>query len=601
MMRSMWSATAGLKNHQTWMDSVGNNIANVNTTAYKANEVSFKDVLYQNMSPSVPAGAAGAAVNAKQVGLGVSLSSTLTNITTQGSMLRTDAPLDMMITGTSFFVVHGNGKEYYTKDGSFVLDENSDLTMSQNGYYVYGWTSKDGKTIDRNDPIGKINFFGIGNTGDGAAKAVEPTANITFTGNIDDNDADMTSSLGETRSVQVTDSEGNQYTLKFSLHSNGDGSFEMQTISMTGKNGTVDVSGIPSVNLAYDYATGAFLNANGNTNGKVSMNIPNIGAVSLDFSKTTGTSSLGDNVVISQTLPDWVKLENTDKEGDQTYLSDKNRITLKDENNKDQTYTASRLRFGDGFNKADLIGNGFHTTCCTCQAHYSIRFNEGGGNSMEESGQHMIYNIDIKDADSAEAVVDAIIKGVNEIENKEGTTANPSEHYTNFRKDPNDPTSLIVYDNRPGMSSGDGFGIIGRGVATQKESNPGLSTLEVEADGGAVNGFTVADDGKIYLSYANGNNPKLIGQIAVATFDNPQGLGKVGQNLFEETPNSGELRIHDVTEDGGSIKTGVLESSNVQLADEFSDMILAQRGFQTNSRVIRVSDEMLQTVSELKR
>lgn len=120
---------------------------------------------------------------------------------------------------------------------------------------------------------------------------------------------------------------------------------------------------------------------------------------------------------------------------------------------------------------------------------------------------------------------------------------------------------------------------------------------------GTMSGISVDTSGKIYASYDNGTS-KLLGQIAVASFANPSGLEKVGENLYQTTQNSGQFdgMGHDVTEDGiGKMSTGVLEMSNVDLSAEFTEMITTQRGFQANSRIITVSDTLLEELTNLKR
>ena len=117
---------------------------------------------------------------------------------------------------------------------------------------------------------------------------------------------------------------------------------------------------------------------------------------------------------------------------------------------------------------------------------------------------------------------------------------------------------------------------------------------------GTMTGLTVSDNGSIHAKYSNGQTVK-IAQIAVAEFNNAMGLEKVGDNLYAESLNSGVAQIMDITYDGGYMTAGVLESSNVDLAKEFTDMITTQRGFQANSRVITTSDEMLQILKGLKR
>ncbi|MCI8328008.1 MAG: flagellar hook-basal body complex protein, partial [Lachnospiraceae bacterium] len=119
---------------------------------------------------------------------------------------------------------------------------------------------------------------------------------------------------------------------------------------------------------------------------------------------------------------------------------------------------------------------------------------------------------------------------------------------------------------------------------------------------GAMIGLFADSNGKIYGSYDNGNTV-LLGQIAVAQFANAMGLEKVGDNCYITTLNSGEFDGIgvDVTAGGGSMSTGTLEMSNVDLSTEFTDMIVTQRGFQANSRIITTSDTMLEELINLKR
>ncbi len=118
---------------------------------------------------------------------------------------------------------------------------------------------------------------------------------------------------------------------------------------------------------------------------------------------------------------------------------------------------------------------------------------------------------------------------------------------------------------------------------------------------GTLTSFNVSGTGEITGVYSNGLNV-VLGQVALATFPNPGGLTRAGRNLLAVTPNSGAPMIGTGgTGNRGTIATGQLEMSNVNLADEFTNMIVAERGFQANSRVISVSDEMLQELVNLKR
>ena len=117
-----------------------------------------------------------------------------------------------------------------------------------------------------------------------------------------------------------------------------------------------------------------------------------------------------------------------------------------------------------------------------------------------------------------------------------------------------------------------------------------------------MTGVSIDQSGKIFGSYDNGNT-SLLGQIAVAQFSNASGLQALGNNCYGQTLNSGEFDGigTEVTSDGGSMTTGVLEMSNVDLSKEFTEMITTQRGFQANSRIITVSDSMLEELVNLKR
>ena len=144
MMRSLYSAVSGLKTHQTKMDVIGNNIANVNTEAFKASSVRFSEIMYQTTaSASAGNGAAGTGgVNAKQIGLGVTTGSTTVSITSAGAAETTGNPFDLKLTdkqSTNFFIVSDGANTYFTRAGDFYVDGNGYLCMSSTGYTLMGW------------------------------------------------------------------------------------------------------------------------------------------------------------------------------------------------------------------------------------------------------------------------------------------------------------------------------------------------------------------------------------------------------------------------------------------------------------------------------
>ena len=144
MMRSLFSGVAGVKVHQTRMDVIGNNIANVNTTGFKSSRVTFADSISQTTSSaSSPAEGVGG-TNPRQVGLGVGVGS-IDTIFTDGTTQQTGKNTDIALSGNALFVVKSGNDVYYTRDGAFEYDDSGAYTLPGSGLYVQGWTATDGE------------------------------------------------------------------------------------------------------------------------------------------------------------------------------------------------------------------------------------------------------------------------------------------------------------------------------------------------------------------------------------------------------------------------------------------------------------------------
>lgn len=138
MMRSLYSGVTGLRNHQTRMDVIGNNIANVNTVGFKSSRVIFQDIYSQTTRPaSGPNGGNNGGTNPQQIGLGMQMS-TIDVLHTRTAAQYTGAPLDLSIEGDGYFTVSNNGGNYFTRAGNFYTDVNSNL-VDANGSYVQGY------------------------------------------------------------------------------------------------------------------------------------------------------------------------------------------------------------------------------------------------------------------------------------------------------------------------------------------------------------------------------------------------------------------------------------------------------------------------------
>ena len=216
MMRSLFSGVAGLKTHQTKMDVIGNNIANVNTVAYKSQNVTFQELMYQTTQAASAAnpetGRGG--VNAKQIGLGVQTGAINANITTSGASQTTGNPFDVQIKGDSFFIVSDGSNNYFTRAGAFYVDGMGNLAMTSNGYTVMGWQedpTKPGTIIK--DTVSALKIMSPENM----TSEPEQTTQSYLSGVIDKNSTQLSSSTGLIVNVGIYDSLGYSYIAKFAI------------------------------------------------------------------------------------------------------------------------------------------------------------------------------------------------------------------------------------------------------------------------------------------------------------------------------------------------------------------------------------------------
>jgi flagellar hook protein FlgE len=176
MMRSMFSAISGLRSHQSMMDVVGNNIANVNTTGFKSSGVVFQDILSQSLYGAGAPGTAIGGTNPAQVGLGSRLAAVTTNFS-QGALQRTGRSTDFAIQGDGFFVVSSGGQQLYTRAGAFSVDANGNL-VTQDGGLIQGWQADPTGAVSVNGPITNLAIPV------GGLLAPNPTSSVTLGGNL---------------------------------------------------------------------------------------------------------------------------------------------------------------------------------------------------------------------------------------------------------------------------------------------------------------------------------------------------------------------------------------------------------------------------------
>ena len=221
MMRSLYSGVAGMQNHQTRMDVIGNNISNVNTTGFKRGRVNFQDMLSQQMSGAAKPTDELGGVNPKEIGLGMNIAS-IDTIHTQGSMQNTGVQTDVAISGNGFFVMKAGEKTYFTRAGNFGVDNQGTLVNPGNGMKVQGWMAKDigGKLVLNTSSSTEDLVIPVG-----AKIAARATTNVDYACNLDKrmpeiaqgaSEADIRQSTWATE-FKVYDNFGEEHTLNVSF------------------------------------------------------------------------------------------------------------------------------------------------------------------------------------------------------------------------------------------------------------------------------------------------------------------------------------------------------------------------------------------------
>lgn len=550
MMRSMYSGVSGLKTHQTKMDVIGNNIANVNTVGFKSSSVTFSEIMYQNLSgasgPNALTGTGG--VNAKQIGLGVTTGSTSVNITGPGASQTTGGAFDIKLndtnSATSFFIVSNGSGTQFTRAGSFYVDGAGNLCMTSTGYNVMGW-QVDPTTGDiRKDTVSALRVMSEKNM----TSAPEATVNGRCEGVLDKNSTDVTSEAGQAMNLSFYDALGYSYVAKFAIketnRDTGEYTVELTDILDSTNKSILDQTKYDSVTGTYDpdYLGDIF----GAVKSQTKTYTPRAGWTTVDAANN-----------IFEYNATYYRYDAA--AGNLVEVADNgggNYVQVPGGTTKTLAEAFGVSPYATGITMTNGV-----VTANVSSANYTLKFNPDDGvfDYIGANGQDNVF-LNLKDTLG-------------------GNFEDIDIDFTGTKWFDNGGSSTI------GMDKGDVDGKTGTGKKL-----------------GDMIGVFVDTNGKIYGSYDNGNTI-LLGQIAVAQFANAMGLEKVGDNCYTTTLNSGEFDGIgvDITAGGGTMSTGMLEMSNVDLSSEFTEMITTQRGFQANSRIITVSDTLLEELINLKR
>ena len=568
MMRSLYSGVAGLKTHQTRMDVIGNNIANVNTTAYKSSSMTFSELMSQTTQKASGANATTGVggTNAKQIGLGVKAGAINTAITTQGSAQSTGNPFDIMITGDNFFVVSNGSENFFTRDGSFYVDGAGNLAMTSTGYNVMGWGVDETTGNIKQDTVTALRIMSAANM----TYPPEATTQANISGILDENDKDVTSANGKTVNLNFFDARGYSYTAKFTFkQSGGDktNEYSMELNKILDSTGAeIDISKLEFGNRSQQkMETKVTLNTDAyKWDGKV-------------LKTKDGTTDVANLADIFNTDGSLITPADDAAAQKQQEALDAIAKAYGYEGSTDEflnLYITSTVDKDKQLTIQNLLGN------MMAGKTTDVLPDDGSAITMEGryfEGTTVVFN-----------------KDTGKLESVGGSTTNLNVNAAfsalggNFSDVTIDLSECTNYDNK--------------GTSTIGATSGDLDGLGTGRRLGDMIGVYIQKDGMIYASYDNGMT-KLLGQIATAAFANASGLEKEGDNLYSATLNSGEFDGIgvDITAGGGYMSTGHLEMSNVDLSSEFTEMITTQRGFQANSRIITVSDTLLEELTNLKR
>ena len=690
MMRSMFSGVSGLKGHQTRMDVVGNNIANVNTTGFKSSRVTFADMISQNLSGAAgPNGTVGG-VNPKQVGLGMSVAST-DLIYTNGSVQQTGKNTDVAISrGDGLFVVSRGNQKYYTRNGAFEFDAQGNLTIPSTGLYVQGYMAVGGEVTPSGENTTKIQIP--------AGKSMEASSTISasYTKNLNatttgydianilvkyaDGTSGTTNNYAPTEKgkLVLTMSTGKKIYLGDTAPAQTVGSATTGTnlYTSTITNVTATTTGHVDANLQIDENNSSSpkkITIGGTEYGTIANPIVRTGTTSL----TTGTYAYGDAFNISGKITAVRSIaSSSDVEldlGTDNTIQPGSAVTVRVPKptsftyKVDDTYTGqmkiTSLTPQTGATVTTADGNSavLDAAMATAITNSAATYQHDGGSANEgtitaitrestyEYGGKTVSSISLN-TKTGTAISGLIGKTYNrndtfypsvttlvtvydslgashsipvvftKADNNKWTMSlgTGGDTYSIAEKDGSSTSvtltkSDLLFDTTGGYLSGTASLNLtyGNGAAAQQVSMnlaaitqyAGTSTISATSDGnaaGTLSSVSIDSTGVITGTYTN-NVRRIEAQIAMAQFNNPSGLTKMGGNLYQESNNTGTRTISGASDIGSELTTSALEMSNVDIADQFSDMIITQRGFQSNSKIITVSDEMLETLINMKR
>ncbi len=660
MVKSLYSGVTGLKTHQQKMDVIGNNIANVNTTGFKTSVVTFSDVYYQTKKTASGTTATLGGTNPTQVGYGVQMNTTTPNMTQSGFTF-SDSIYDMALDGEGFFqLMDGAGNVFYSRAGIFNVDEMGYL-VDANGYHVLG-VAGDATNQPGSSEIIRITVPETEAKCSSATKVVNGT-NVTISVSQPSDNTDMSVTFTNAEHPFATYSNGilniffdmtEQYEsdvafeaeIQKAIAAGGvqlpddvELKFEFETIPDDTEakiaSNTIDewkyktTSASGEAYWQYEYTNPDDANIKENKHATIGFDTDDL--LQNDIEVTIGWSDsatataiasapeIADDGTISGAWEITLCPTSTATEINkaiQEYIEAKSLETTpvnvpalnctkfvmpSDATNRNAAITAMAAE-----NPITLEGTDEGTIGATITAtkageyanNYKIVFAYSSSyDNTKAVWDENTLTITVCNNTTLDDINEMIEKAANGDEKKILEVSGMAE-----LAGMNAAAREAMFGTNPSLSLGGGadsfytevakylttFGLTD-GRAGSEQSYKDLENVTVQTDGTIIGLHSVHG----YLT---------LGRIDIATFDNPNGLEQIGGTMFAETVASGAAKVEVAGSNGaGEVVSGALEMSNVDLSQEFTDMITTQRGYQANSRVITTSDTMLEELLSLKR
>lgn len=626
------------------MDVVGNNISNVNTVGFKSGRATFSDLLSQTIKGATAANGTVGSTNPKQIGLGVGLGSVDT-IFTNGAPITTDKNTDLCLSGDGLFVVKKDNETFYTRNGAFGVDGEGNYVMPGSGHFVQGWMANDGTDNGVIDTTGAVSNIRIKQSISG-----KPTTTISFQENLGADSSFIT--VGKVTKTETTYEDVNtrilephesNYNLNIQI---GDDDYILHVVQDNDidldKNWKVKESNFPTVKLEDESGNTSTITviSKGSNNIKVgdtfsadTSSLRFKSTVNKGYPLTFSVNGIEYNAVEmnhSVEIPGegW-RIASVSNTGNVTELGIEQYQNDKPDGcyvviGLDKSLDTSQLPpTGGTLNfSGDVIGKNFKREIIK-EVEEDVATVTGDTNSFPVSTTVDIYDSFGKShrvpvyffhqGELNGGSVQATNKWLVSLENNALVKAGDITSYEfvdakgnkNFITMPVmelqfDDAGILVSNSTSMFTLGSQNITIDFAKVTQLPSETTVNATSNGDAGATLTDVQIDSSGIVTGIYSNGIR-RQEAQVAVAHFNNSAGLFKTGTSLYKESANSGNPLLIKAGEFGVSIMPGALEMSNVNIANEFADMIITQRGFQSNAKIITVGDEMIETAVNMKR